>query len=211
MDNEETAKGVDERPGDTWAEERSSSPFVAGSAKRRERFWQRRVGPGLVIVIILGVVILRGWFIEGVIVGGTSMAPTLHDGERLLVLKKVYSPGYLPARGTIVIFEDPLEGGIAVKRVIAKPGELLGVYGTQVYVDGHKLIEPYAQVSTPELVQGIVPQGTVWLMGDNRANSSDSRQYGPVRLSAIRGKAVLVMWPPPPRIISQTRPRIDEQ
>jgi len=203
MDNQETDKGVGEQAGASEAagQEASSSK---GSGARKEPFWRRRVGPGLIALIILGVVVLRGWFIEGVVVDGESMAPTIHSGARLLALKKEYTPEHPPKRGEIVTFLEPNTDSIAVKRVIAKPGEIVGIFGTEVFINRRRLTEPYAQGRRAHLLQVRVPEGSVWLMGDNRDNSTDSRRYGPVSLSAIRGEAVLELWPLPPSVF---RPR----
>jgi len=168
---------------------------------------RRPVGPGMIIAIIIGVVLVRGWLMEGVIVGGNSMEPTLKDGEWLLALKCRYGPSHLPARGDIVIFPDPQEGVIVVKRVIALPEEEVIVYGAEVAINGRLLQEPYAQgaeqYSVPERV--VVPKESIWVMGDNRDDSVDSRTYGPVKLSSIRGRPVLVMWPFPPRLIPRAQ------
>jgi signal peptidase I len=160
----------------------------------------------MIIAIILGVVVVRGWLIEGAIVEGMSMHPTLRDGERLVVLKCRYSPYILPSRGDIIIFNDPEGDGVDVKRVIALPGEVIAIRGTRVKVNGSPLDESYAQGRIPVNLVETVPEGRVWVMGDNRDSSTDSRNYGPIDLAAIRGRAVLVTWPPPPKRI----PRIPD-
>jgi len=134
------------------------------------------------------------------------MEPTLREGERLLVLKKNYSSSHLPSRGEIIIFPDPQEGGIVVKRVIALPGEHLTMFGTQVFINGKLLSEPYARGRQPTYLMGTLPKGKMWVLGDNRDNSADSRVYGPIELGSVRGRAVLVMWPPPPRPVPHPKP-----
>jgi signal peptidase I len=166
---------------------------------------QRPVGPGMIIAIILGVIILRGWLMEGLIVDGKSMEPTLRDKERLIVLKKHYSNDNPPARGDIVILPAPGDGDVVVKRVVGLPGEAIMIVGSQVSINGKPLNEPYAHsehISRPLFLQ--IPAGSVFVMGDNRDNSDDSRDFGPIDVQTIRGRAAFVMWPPPPRLISSS-------
>ena len=181
------------------------SPESAPSPPQRKSVLLRPVNPAMILAIIIGVVVLRGWIIEGVIVEGKSMAPNLREGERLLVVKKHYSPERLPSRGDVIIFPDPEEGAIVVKRVIGLPGERVDVMGPRVYINGQLLREPYAKATEPAGLTRIVPQGRIWVMGDNRDDSADSREYGTIRLESIRGRAVMVMWPFPFRVIPRTR------
>jgi signal peptidase I len=170
---------------------------------------QRPVGAGFIFAIVIGVIILRGWLIEGVIVDGNSMYPTLHNGQRLLVVQKHYNSDRLPRRGDIVVLRDPQEKSIVVKRVIALPGEYLIMFDRQVRIDdkypednrramenAKPISEPYAHGEKPTYLMGRLPSGTVWVLGDNRDDSADSRVYGPVPLSDIRGRAVYSFWPP---------------
>jgi signal peptidase I len=182
------------------AAEAGISERVAKQAPRS--VLQRPVGPGMILAIILGVVLVRGWLIEGLIVSGRSMEPTLHDRERLLVLKKHYSAKNLPSRGDIVIFSAPGDGEPVVKRVVGLPGEVLQTWGSRVFINGELLSEPYAygRQPTPRALQ--IPPGYVYLLGDNRDNSEDSRYFGPIDLQNIRGRAVLVLWPPPPQLVT---------
>lgn len=84
-----------------------------------------------------------------------------------------------------------------IKRVVALPGETVEASDGQVYVDGRRLIEPYLPPGTftANLPATTVPPGQVFVLGDNRANSSDSRVFGPVRRSAVVGRAVVTVWP----------------
>ncbi|NIM05742.1 MAG: signal peptidase I, partial [Armatimonadetes bacterium] len=113
--------------GSAYTPERPS--YILAPPEKKRSFFRRPVGPGMIIAIVIGVVVVRGWLIEGAIVTGGSMEPTLHSGERLLVLKCRYSDARLPSRGDIVIFPDPQEMGIAVKRVIGLPEEKIVIRG----------------------------------------------------------------------------------
>ena len=84
-----------------------------------------------------------------------------------------------------------------IKRVIGLPGETLEGRGGDVYVDGRRLVEPYlpSGVRTSSFPPTVVPAGRLWVMGDNRGNSEDSRRFGPVRRSTVVGRTVFRIWP----------------
>lgn len=86
-----------------------------------------------------------------------------------------------------------------IKRVVALPGETVEGRGGSVYVDGRRLIEPYLPegMGTNEFPPVTVPEGHLWLMGDNRGNSTDSLVFGPVDTDTVVGRSVLRVWPPP--------------
>jgi signal peptidase I len=110
-----------------------------------------------------------------------------------------------PERGDIVVFDPPVEGGADkpyIKRVIGLPGETIEIrQDGHVYVDGQRLDEPYLDGTANRCAPGracdptLVPEGHVYVLGDNRGNSSDSRVFGPVDIDAIIGKAWVTYWP----------------
>ena len=155
-------------------------------------------------------------------VDGTSMYPTLEDGEFLLVNSLVYTrvdvealaryvPGWdpgpparrhlfhAPKRGDIVVFHHP--SGVhrdLVKRVIGLPGETVEIRGGVVYIDGRRLIEPYlagGAVPLGDMAPVVVPPDSYFVLGDNRNHSQDSRVFGPIPIDDIVGKAFLTWWP----------------
>ena len=141
---------------------------------------------------------LRGRVIDVVVVQGKSMVPTFADGSRLLAWQGRYQPGDLK-RGEIVLLYDPTDGTLVVKRVIGLGGDTLVYSGKQVWVDGELLDEPYVNRGGPLTLQRgwvIVPRDAVFVMGDNRGNSQDSRDYGTVRIGKIRGRPFAALWPP---------------
>ncbi len=157
-------------------------------------------------------------------VDGASMDPTLTNGERLLVNRSVYAhfdtnvlwrliPGVetigenvvypfdRPQRGDIVVFNPPVSSDRPyIKRVIGLPGDEIRFADGYVVVNDQRLNEPY-QASAETFCTGadhcrlVVPEGTVFVLGDNRTNSADSRYFGPVSQEAIVGKAWLANWP----------------
>jgi signal peptidase I len=129
------------------------------------------------------------------LVRGYSMEPTLHQEERLLVEKLSYR-FHAPQRGDIVVLKVVQEPIPLVKRVIGLPGETVEIRQGKVYVNGQHLDEPYLQQAPyGNMPARQVPAGSVFVLGDNRNNSNDSRYFGVVPLDDIVGKAWLRYWP----------------
>jgi signal peptidase I len=151
----------------------------------------------LVLALILTLVI-RGFLMESFLVQGHSMEPTLHHGERLLVSKLLYRFRE-PERGEIVVFRYPRDNRTDfIKRVLALPGDKVEIRLGRLYINDQPVEEPYVyhagMFTMPPLV---VPEGQVFVLGDNRTNSEDSRVFGPVDLENVKGKAFVVFWPLP--------------
>jgi len=144
---------------------------------------------------------IRTFIGEPYVIPTGSMVPTIGIGDRVIAEKLTFRFVRKPARGDIVVFSDPRGSRPQlIKRVIATEGQTVDIRGDAVYVDGKMLVEPYTHgkpttlgsVATPVRV----PTGHLWLMGDNRTNSADSRFIGTQPVSAIRGRALLTYWPP---------------
>jgi len=133
--------------------------------------------------------------VQPTLVRGYSMEPTLHQEERLLVEKLSYR-FRLPQQGDIVVLKVAQEPIPLVKRVIALPGETVEIRQGKVYVNGQHLDEPYLR-QTPygNMPARQVPAGSIFVLGDNRNNSNDSRVFGMVPLDDVVGKAWLRYWP----------------
>lgn len=132
-----------------------------------------------------------------VLVDGYSMQPTLQDGEYILVNKMAYRTK-LPDYGDIVVFHFPIDPNQDfIKRVIGLPGDQVEVGQGEVSVNGQVLREPYIAASPQYAGVWQVPEGYIFVLGDNRNNSSDSHSWGAVPKENVVGKAVLVYWPPP--------------
>jgi len=129
-------------------------------------------------------------------VEGNSMEPSLHDGEFVVVNRLAYRWSE-PTRGDIVVFRFRLDPERRfIKRIIGLPGDTLRVEGGQVFVDGVPLQEPYIAAQPRYTGQWTVGPQEVFVLGDNRNNSSDSQNWGMVPFEDILGKAILVYWPP---------------
>ncbi len=125
---------------------------------------------------------------------GPSMQPTLHKGEYVLVNRLEYK-WHPPERGDVIVFHLP--EGARIKRILGLPGETIEIRQGQVLVNGKPVPEVYVKepgtYSMPPLTLG--PK-EYFVLGDNRNNSQDSHNYGPIPASAIDGKAWVVYWPP---------------
>jgi signal peptidase I len=174
----------------------------AGSASKSEA-WEW--GKAILIAGVL-VLIIRFFIFQPFIVEGPSMHPNFQSGERLIVNKLIYTIRH-PHRGEVLVFHAP-DGRDYIKRVIALPGETIKIENNRVYVNHQEIPEPYIHSAVEEnLKKGViynmpfpetkVPEGTVFAMGDNRLNSSDSRMenVGPVPFNKIVGRADIIFWP----------------
>lgn len=163
-------------------------------------------------------VVLRTWCVEAFRVASGSMEPSLLGGDRILVDKLAYVLGS-PRRGDVVVFQRKVDGDRTyIKRVVGLPGERVRIVGDVVFVNGtalpeaaapehgvgafwegpeHRrwLVQRPASPSAPDGPEVLVPEGTVFLVGDRRGASLDSRTWGPVPIEGIVGAAVYVVWP----------------
>jgi signal peptidase I len=134
-------------------------------------------------------------------VDGFSMEPSLHTGEFVIVNRVAYEVGEIalnePEKGDIIVFHYPRDPEQEyIKRVIGVPGDEVEVRNGVVYVNGEALIEPYIKAAPAYQGSWTIPADAVFVLGDNRNNSSDSHNWGMVPFEQIIGKAVFVYWPP---------------
>jgi signal peptidase I len=146
----------------------------------------------LAVILFLGINLVSA----RILVDGASMEPTLETGERVIVNRLSYKYGS-PQRGDIIVFHFPRNPSEEyIKRVIGLPGDTVQVKNGSVYINNQHLDENYLDVKTNYTGTWQVPEGQLFVLGDNRNNSSDSHDWGTVPLNYVVGKAILVYWPP---------------
>lgn len=152
------------------------------------------VAAAFVLALLIQQFIVKPFYIPS-----PSMQPTLIEGDRVLVSRFVYRFGE-PNRGDIVVFHPPVdETQDYIKRVVAVAGDRVAVKDGKLYVNGKAQVEPYLKEQRIALsyAERTVPPGEIFVMGDNRNNSGDSRVFGPVKTSEVVGEAFLIYWPVP--------------
>ncbi len=161
------------------------------SAAREAGEWVLSIAVALVIALLL-----RNYVVSFVRVDGSSMVPTLINGERLIVVRC----GYKPHAGDIIILNPPSGRGPYVKRVIGMPGQTVKIDNEtgDVFIDGEKLDEPYINnKTTSHQSEFVVPENSVFVMGDNRGSSHDSRSADVsfIPYKNVLGKVICRVWP----------------
>jgi len=156
-----------------------------------------------IVLTVLMFLVIR-FAVQNFNIEGHSMEPSLHDQELILVDKWTYL-FHPPSRGDVIVFVAPLPLNPPqdyIKRVIGLPGDVITIQNTTVIVDGVTLKETYVDprnlgptFEDRRIVNMVVPPNDYFVLGDNRANSSDSRVWGFVPKQNIVGRAALVYWP----------------
>ncbi|MEW5959696.1 MAG: signal peptidase I [Chloroflexota bacterium] len=163
----------------------------------------REVGETIILTLIIFLLIQT--VIRNFRVVGTSMVDNLHDGQYLIIDKLSYNSLLTnlmslggPQRGDVVVFEPPNRPTEDyVKRIVALPGEMVEIKNGQVFIDGQPLNQPYQPgIPSYTMPPRLVPEGHVFVLGDNRNNSNDSHNWGPLPIENIVGRAWLSYWPP---------------
>ena len=195
----------------------------ASDQTEKDSVGRRFVGstPFLILVALAVAILVKTFVIQAFYIPSESMVPTLEVGDRVFVSKFMFdggdvivfenpNPGELPDRSGVSSALHWLGEGIGlaqpenedfIKRVIGLPGETIEIKENVVYIEGEPLDEPYlteeARSSNGDLEITTVPDGEVFVMGDNRGNSADSRYgLGTVPLDRVIGKAFVLIWPP---------------
>ncbi len=154
----------------------------------------------IVVIVVAAFIIamlVQAFLVKPFTIHQVSMMPTLHEGDRILINRLTYHFRE-PRRGDIVVFRSPLNSGEdLVKRIVAVGGDKVSIRDGVVYVNGNAVEEPYLldQHFAGVLPETVVPRDHVFVMGDNRNQSGDSRLFGPVDEDAILGTAFLIYWP----------------
>jgi signal peptidase I len=180
---------------------------ISRRARRERRSNDSKKGGGgvlefLIILVVSFVLVfgfVRPFVVEAFWIPSASMVPTLKYGDRVLVNKFIYRFTE-PERGDVIVFKS-VQGDDQdlIKRVVGVPGDEITVRGGRLFVNGEPQREPYVNKKYPDrsfYAPTTVPKDHVFMMGDNRANSQDSRVFGPVPKENIEGEAFLRFWPP---------------
>lgn len=173
------------------------------SIKRESLEWVKALGIGLIIFVVI-----RTFLFSNYVVEGESMMPTLEDGNKLVVNKIGYQVGELHRYDVVVFHASETED--YVKRIIGLPGDTVEYKDDKLYVNGESQPEPYLEKFKEEMVgtkltgdftleeitgEQTVPEGKVFVLGDNRRSSMDSRYFGFVDQDQIVGKVNMRYWP----------------
>lgn len=186
-------------------EERGGYSLGTNKKRKNELFeWAKAL-----LIAFAVAAIIRYFLFTPIVVDGDSMMPTLENGDRMIVNKIGYKIGS-PDRFDIVVFHAP-EQKDYIKRVIGLPGDHVEYKDDQLYINGEPIDEPYLDQYKAEIVEGnltgnfklqdidpnldVIPDGHVFVMGDNRRFSKDSRHIGIVNQKEIIGNTSIIFWP----------------
>jgi signal peptidase I len=181
--------------------------------------WRSVIDWVLTIAIAIGVVLaIKAWVVNPYRIPSSSMEPTLHcakpaDGCRASLSDRVLANRFIyhfkdPERGDVIVFKTPPEaeecqggtggGTTFVKRIVGLPGETIRGQDGFIYVNGEKLDEPYLDGvrDRRDFGERQIPEGHYFMMGDNRGQSCDSRDWGTIPRANIIGEVFAVYWPP---------------
>ncbi len=207
-------------PGDRGGQEPPTTDSLGSVRPKPHRsFWKEL--PFLILIALVVAVLIKTFFVQAFWIPSGSMEDTLQINDRVLVNKLSYQFGDVE-RGDVIVFDDPrgvkdpesvpqavlrnlLESvGLStpkseyIKRVIALPGETIQVRSGKVEIDGVVIDEPYLHPfsTMPDFGPETVGENQLFMMGDNRNASQDSRVFGPIDADTVVGRAFVVLWPP---------------
>ncbi len=169
-----------------------------------------------IVMAVLMALFFRQFALQAFRIPSSSMEDTLLVGDFLFVNKFLYGAQVpftdmrLPAvrdpkRGDVIVFRSPTDGRDFIKRCVAVAGDTVAIRGKTLYINGEEQIEPYAvhkssQLQLPQhgkrdfMPERVIPDGHIFMMGDNRDNSSDSRYWGPLPIDHVKGKAMFIYF-----------------
>lgn len=206
-------------PADPYDEGANARPDLKRKRRKTLPFWLEL--PLLVLVALVVAVFIKTFLVQAFWIPSSSMQDTLQINDRVLVNKLAYRLGDID-RGHVIVFDDPRGSGNGdesvidsavrnvaeaiglstprsefIKRVIGLPGETVEIRDNEVYIDGSRIFESYVKPGSRVADFGptTVPEGHVFVMGDNRNSSQDSRFFGPIPTDEVVGRAFVIMWP----------------
>lgn len=150
----------------------------------------------IIIAVVIGFLIVT-YVAQRTIVHDVSMQPTLYEGDNLIVEKISPKTGNLH-RGDIIVFYEPLEKRQLIKRLIAVEGDTVEIKDGKVFINGEATVENYTKegfTSPGEYNNLTIEKGHIFVLGDNRGNSRDSRSLGLIKVSQVTGKAIFRFYP----------------
>lgn len=183
---------IEEPEAEGGPDSRSPGTRVSRWLLRALREVAETVIPAVVIALVINL-----FLAQATQVLGQSMEPNLHSTQRVVVEKVTYRFLHGPRRGDIVVIDLPGQTEMLIKRVVGLPGESVEVRNGQVYIDGEQLDETWTvRPGGGNYGPQTIPPLRVFVMGDNRGASNDSRSFGPVAIEHVVGHAWFSYWPP---------------
>lgn len=194
------------------ADDAATGEAVRSDLSQKQRSQMRAIWEWVfvVVVAISAAMLIRVFLFQQYYIDGPSMQTTLMPEDRVLVNKMSYKLHDIH-RGDVIVFDrvtNEVQHDDLIKRVLGLPGETLEIRSCIVYIDGVQVNEPYlnpeqtSQVepsarcgSHTDMAPIVVPEEMVFVMGDNRVQSFDSRDFGPIDSDKVRGRAFVVIWP----------------
>ena len=203
---------ITEDSGSVEADDAATGEAVRSDLSQKQRSQMRAIWEWVfvVVVAISAAMLIRVFLFQQYYIDGPSMQTTLMPEDRVLVNKMSYKLHDIH-RGDVIVFDrvtNEVQHDDLIKRVLGLPGETLEIRSCIVYIDGVQVNEPYlnpeqtSQVepsarcgSHTDMAPIVVPEEMVFVMGDNRVQSFDSRDFGPIDSDKVRGRAFVVIWP----------------
>jgi signal peptidase I len=194
------------------ADDAATGEAVRSDLSQKQRSQMRAIWEWVfvVVVAISAAMLIRVFLFQQYYIDGPSMQTTLMPEDRVLVNKMSYKLHDIH-RGDVIVFDrvtNEVQHDDLIKRVLGLPGETLEIRSCIVYIDGVQVNEPYLNLeqtsqvepsarcgSHTDMAPVVVPEEMVFVMGDNRVQSFDSRDFGPIDTDKVRGRAFVVIWP----------------
>jgi signal peptidase I len=162
-----------------------SAVKTLGSSRTRKRLYV----VGLGVLPLVATLAVRAWFVEPLLVSSDSMEPAIPAGSVVLLYKPAAAGGEI-SNGTVIGFINPVDGKATIKRVVAREGQEVAIRDSVLYVDGVEVPEPFidhSRIDATYFGPETVPPGSIFVLGDNRGVSIDSRDFGAVPFNTVQG------------------------
>jgi signal peptidase I len=186
----------DERPFEEFTENLEITPGSSSGTWARWLLRALREMAETVIPAIVIALVINLFLAQATQVLGQSMEPNLHTAQRVVVEKVTYRFFHGPRRGDIVVIDMPEQSEMLIKRVVALPGETVEVRRGKVYIGGEEINEPWpVNLGGGSYGPHTIPPLHVFVLGDNRGASNDSRSFGPIPIEHVVGRAWFSYWP----------------